>query len=62
MDQMIEIYSHDISFSQDEEAEDVYVITGKGWEGEPFKLYMKYDDARDLIWQMTYYISNPEYE
>ena len=59
---MIEIFSHDISFSQDEDEENVYIISGKGWEGEPFKLYMKHDDARNLIWQMTYYISNPEFE
>lgn len=59
---MIEIFSHGVSFSADEDTEGVFVITGKGWENEPFKLYLKAEDARNLIWQMTYYVSNPEYD
>jgi hypothetical protein len=59
---MIEIFSHDVSFDQDEETEDIFIISGKGWENEPFKLYLKRDSAADLIWQMTYYINNPEFE
>lgn len=59
---MIEIFSHDVFFSVDEDTEGVFIISGKGWENEPFKLYLKEETARDLIWQMTYYVSNPEFE
>lgn len=59
---MIEIFSHDVSFGPDEDESEVFVISGRGWEGEPFKLFLTYEDCQNLIWQMTYYISNPEYE
>lgn len=59
---MIEIFSHDLSFTADEDSEGIFIINGKGWEGEPFKLYLKEEEARNLIWQMTYYVSNPEFE
>lgn len=59
---MIEIFSHDTSFGFDEDTEDVFIISGKGWENEPFKLYLKREAAKDLMWQMSYYISNPEFE
>lgn len=60
---MIEIFSHDVTFSPDpDEPDDIFIISGKGWEGEPFKLYLRKSDAEDLIWQMTYYVHNPEYD
>lgn len=59
---MTEIFSHDLSFGPDEETEEVFVISGKDWEGHPFKLYLKDSEAQNLLWQMTYYISNPEYD
>lgn len=59
---MIEIFSHDLSFDLDEDTEGVFIISGKGWEGEPFKVYLKEEEAKNLIWQMTYYVSNPEYD
>lgn len=59
---MIEIFSHDLSFKPDEDAEEVFIISGFGWENEPFKLYLKKDEAENLIWQMTYFVSNPEYD
>lgn len=59
---MIEIFSHDLSFQADEDAEDVFIICGKGWEGEPFKLYIREADVKDLIWQMSYYTINSETE
>lgn len=59
---MIKIFSHDISFNVDKDTEGVFIISGKDWENEPFKLYLKEEAVRDLIWQMTYYVSNPEFE
>lgn len=59
---MIEIFSHAVTFGPDEDAEDVFVISGKGWENQPFKLYLKKEDAENLIWQMTFYVHNPEYD
>jgi hypothetical protein len=57
---MIEIFSHDVSFNADEDAEGVFIISGKGWENEPFKLYVKEEEAKNLIWQMSYYMSYPD--
>ena len=57
---MIEIFSHDASFGPDEEAEEVFVISGKTWDEEPFKLYLKRNDARNLIWQMSFYVNQEE--
>lgn len=54
---MVEIFSYDLTFSADEEAEGVYIISGKNWEGEPFKLYLREDDANNLMWQIPFYIS-----
>lgn len=55
---MIEIFSHDLSFAPDEDTEEVFVLSGKGWEGEPFKLYLKEEDAKNLIWQIGFYMSS----
>lgn len=57
---MIEIFSHDTSFAADEDENGVFIISGKGWEGEPFKLYLKEDDIKNLMWQMSYYVSYPD--
>lgn len=57
---MIEIFSHDTSFGPDEDAEDVFIISGKGWEEEPFQLYMTKKDVKNLLWQMTYYVVGSE--
>lgn len=59
---MIEIFSHDLSFKPDEETEGIFIISGFDWENEPFHLYLKENEAKNLIWQMTYYVSNPEYD
>lgn len=59
---MIEIFGHDIFFEPDPETEEVFIINGKGWEGEPFKLYLKKEHAEDLIWQMTFHVHNREYD
>lgn len=59
---MIEIFSHEVSFDIDEDTEGVFIISGKSWEGEPFKMYLNEEEAKNLIWQMTYYVSNPEFE
>lgn len=54
---MIEIFSHNISFNEDGETNGVYFISGKDWENEPFNLYLRDEDAKNLIWQMSYYIN-----
>ena len=59
---MIEIFSHDLSVSPDPDASEVLIISGRGWENEPFELYLKKEMAVDLIWQMSYYIHSPEDE
>lgn len=51
---MIEIFSHDISVSVDPEAEDVFIVKGKGWEGEPFHLYLNQTEAANLKWQLNF--------
>lgn len=51
-----------MSFDIDEDTEGVFIISGKSWEGESFKMYLTEEEAKNLIWQMTYYISNPEFE
>lgn len=57
---MTEIFSHDLSVRADEEAEGVLIISGKGWEGEPFKLYLKTDEARTLLWQLNFFVGTEE--
>lgn len=53
---MIEIFSHDVSVRADEDAEDVFVISGKGWENEPFLVYVTMDEARNLLWQLNFFL------
>lgn len=55
---MTEIFSHDISFCEDGEANGVYIISGKDWENGSFELYLREEDVKNLIWQMSYYISS----
>lgn len=57
---MIEIFSHDVSVAPDPEAQDVLVIKGKGWEGEPFLLYLNETEAANLLWQLNYYIGTDQ--
>lgn len=55
---MIEIFSHDVTVAPDPEAEDVLIIKGKGWEGEPFHLYLNETEAANLAWQLNFYVNN----
>lgn len=55
---MIEIFSHDVSVAPDPDAEDVLIIKGKGWEGEPFHLYLNETEAANLAWQLNFYVNN----
>lgn len=57
---MIEIFSHNLTVKPDEEAEDVLVISGKGWEGDPFALYIRRDEAKSLLWQLNFYVGSEE--
>lgn len=57
---MIEIFSHDLSVRGDDDTEGVYILTGKGWENEPFHLYIREDEARNLLWQLAFFLDNPE--
>lgn len=52
----LEIFSHDLSVSADDEAEGVFIISGKGWEGEPFKLYVRREEALNLVWQLGFFM------
>lgn len=56
---MIEIFSHDLSVSVDDDAVNVYKISGKGWENEPFIIYVNYEEARNLLWQLSFFTDNP---
>lgn len=55
---VIEIFSQDLSVKVDEEADGVYIISGKGWENEPFSLYVNEDEARVLLWQLNFFLEN----
>lgn len=55
---MIEIFSHDLSVRGDDEAEGVYIISGKGWEEEPFNLYINKEEAKNLLWQLSFFVDN----
>lgn len=55
---MIEIFSHDLSVRGDDDAEGVYIISGKGWENEPFNLYINEDEAKNLLWQLNFFLDN----
>lgn len=56
---MIEIFSHDLSVSGDDDTEGLYIISGKGWENEPFKLYVNEEEARTLLWQLSFFVDTP---
>lgn len=55
---MIEIFSHDVSVRGDDETEDILIISGKGWEEEPFSIYIGLEDAKTLIWQLSFFVEN----
>lgn len=57
---MIEIFSHNISFKPDDDAEGIFIMSGYGWEKEPFQVYLKEEEAKNLIWQMSFYMSYPD--
>jgi hypothetical protein len=57
---LIEIFSHDIFVTPDPEAQDVLIIKGKGWEGEPFHLYLNETEAANLLWQLNFYVGTEE--
>lgn len=54
---MIEIFSHDVSVGVDTDTEDVFVIRGKGWENEPFILYLRKEEAETVLWQLNFVLS-----
>lgn len=55
---MIEIFSHDLSVRGDDDAPGVLIISGKGWEEEPFKLYVNLNEAKNLLWQLSFFVDN----
>lgn len=59
---MIEIFSHDLSVRGDDDAPGVFIISGKDWENEPFNLYVREEEAKNLIWQLTFFLDNPVHE
>jgi len=52
---MIEVFAHDVYVREDEECQEIVVICGKGWENEPFKLYLTKEEAMALLIQLGYY-------
>ncbi len=54
MNQAVEIFAHGIVVTQAPDAEEVYVVSGKGWEGEPFKLFLTEDEAKSLHLEMGF--------
>ena len=57
---MITIFSNNMSVSPDPEAEGILIISGRGWENEPFELYIREEEAATLLWQLGFYVSNKE--
>jgi hypothetical protein len=57
MAETIEIFAHGISVHPCEDAESVLIVSGKGWEGEPFNLYLNEEAAAELLWQLSFYKS-----
>lgn len=55
---MIEIFSHGISVRGDDEAHEVFIISGFGWENEPFSLYVNKEQAKDLLWQLSFFVED----
>lgn len=53
---MLEIFSHDLSLRVDDDTEDVLILSGKGWEGEPFQIYMHKEEAKTLLWQISFFV------
>lgn len=52
---MIEIFAHDVSVRVDEETEGIYIIKGKGWEEEPFQVYVNQEELNNLLWQLSFF-------
>jgi hypothetical protein len=55
----IEIFSHDLSVRGDETAPGVYIISGKDWENKSFNLYINEEDARNILWQLSFFVDDP---
>lgn len=55
---MIEIFSHDVSVRVDEDTQNVFVISGKGWEDEPFELYVGIEEAKTILWQLSFFVED----
>lgn len=59
---MTEIFANSISVAPYRDPENEYeftnllIIRGKGWEGEPFDLYINEDEAQALFVQLGYYL------
>lgn len=54
---MTEIFSHDVSVGVAEDTEDVFFIQGKDWEGNPFRLYLRKEEAETVLWQLNFVVS-----
>lgn len=57
MSEPIEIFAHGVHVTQCDDAESVLVIGGKGWEGEPFTLYLNEEEVSSLLVQLSYYVT-----
>lgn len=55
-----EIFAHDTFVTEDFEAPGVYIIGGKDWEGRPFHLYLREDEAKSVLVQLGYQVYEKE--
>ena len=55
---MVELFVHDLSVRAAVDTEDVYVINGKDWNGNPFKIFINEYEAKTLLWQLNFFVSD----
>ena len=52
----LEIFAHNITVTECEDAPGVFMISGKDWESQPFDLYIREDEAKSVHFQLGYQI------
>lgn len=58
-----QFFAHDLSVHPYKDPENDYeftsllIVSGKGWEGDKFEIWLNEDEAKSLMIQLGYYIS-----
>ena len=52
----LEIFAHDISVTECDDAPGVFMVQGKDWESQPFDLYLREDEAKSLLVQLGFQV------